>query len=430
MDVNRKTAYLVLSDVESKKAYSNLAINHQVILNKPNSPAFVRELVYGVLEHKLTLDYYIDLLVKDGIESLKTPEIIVMRMGMYQIGYMDSVPEYAAVNESVTLAKRYCRSKAGLVNGVLREYLNKKIQLRLPDRSDDEVNYLSIKYSYVPWIIEMWLEHYSVSFVEKLMEAGNETPPMTIRLNWLRVMKPDLIKKLRSRGFEVEEGSLCQNALNVKGSGLLDSDMYKLGMFTPQDESSMLVAEKLDPKHGDIVMDVCAAPGGKTTAIAERMNNTGKIIASDIYRRKLDLINKEAERLGITNIETRSWDATRVDSSMHQKADRVLVDVPCSGLGVIRRKPEIKYKEYDADIELLPKKQLAILSASASYVKPGGTLLYSTCTVNPRENERVVERFLDKNPSFKKIERTLLLPNVNGTDGFFICVMKKNDSLI
>ena len=168
----------------------------------------------------------------------------------------------------------------------------------------------------------------------------------------------------------------------------------------------------------------------KATAIAERMNNTGKIIASDIYRRKLDLINKEAERLGITNIETRSWDATRVDSSMHQKADRVLVDVPCSGLGVIRRKPEIKYKEYDADIELLPKKQLAILSASASYVKPGGTLLYSTCTVNPRENERVVERFLDKNHSFKKIERTLLLPNVNGTDGFFICVMKKNDSLI
>ena len=234
----------------------------------------------------------------------------------------------------------------------------------------------------------MWLEHYSVSFVEKLMEAGNETPPMTIRLNWLRVMKPDLIKKLRSRGFEVEEGSLCQNALNVKGNGLwiricINSECLLLRMRV-----LCLWRKNFDPKHGDIVMDVCAAPGGKTTAIAERMNNTGKIIASDIYRRKLDLINKEAERLGITNIETRSWDATRVDSSMHQKADRVLVDVPCSGLGVIRRKPEIKYKEYDADIELLPKKQLAILSASASYVKPGGTLFVHTCTVNPREKRK------------------------------------------
>ena len=189
----------------------------------------------------------------------------------------------------------------------------------------------------------------------------------------------------------------------------------------------MLVAEKLDPKHGELIMDVCAAPGGKTTAIAERMNNTGRIIASDIYRRKLDLVDKEARRLGITNIVTRSWDATRVDSSMIEKADRVLVDAPCTGLGVVRRKPEIKYKERNTDMEMLPKKQLAILSASSSYVKPGGTLLYSTCTVNPDENERVVEKFLRKNPSFRKVEKTLLLPNVNGTDGFFICVMKKEE---
>ena len=430
MDVNRKTSYLVLVDVETKKAYSNLAINHHIIVNKPNSQGFVRELVYGVLENKLTLDYYIDLLVKDGIESLRTPELTIMRMGIYQLGYMDSVPEYAAVNESVVLAKKYCKSKAGLINGVLREYLNKKIQLRLPDRGEDEIRYLSIKYSYAPWIIELWLEHYSVNFVEELLKAGNETPPMTVRLNWLRIMKDDLVKKLEDRGFETEDGVMCQNALNVKGSRLLESDMYKLGLFTPQDESSMLVAEKLNPKHGDLVMDVCAAPGGKTTAIAERMNNTGKIIASDIYRRKLDLIDKEAERLGITNIETRSWDATRVDSSMVQKADKVLVDAPCSGLGVVRRKPERKYKEYTAEMELLPKKQLAILSASSKYVKPGGILLYSTCTVNPKENEKVIEAFLKKNLSFKKVERTLLLPSVNGTDGFFICVMKKNDSLI
>ncbi len=430
MDANRKTAYLSLVDVESKKAFSNLAINHQVIINKPNSQGFVRELVYGVLESKLTLDYYIDQLLNDGIESLKIPELTIIRMGIYQLGCMNSVPEYAAVNESVMLAKKYCRSKSGLINGVLREYLNKKMQLRLPDRADDEVKYLSVKYSYAPWIVELWLEYYNVDFVEELMRAGNETPPMTIRLNWLKIMKKDLIAKLEEQGFEVSEGKLCQNALNVKGNRLLETEMYRLGMFTPQDESSMLVAEKVAPKHGETVMDVCAAPGGKTTAIAERMNNTGKIIASDIYRRKLDLIDKEARRLGITNIETRSWDATRVDSSMLHRADRVLVDAPCSGLGVVRRKPEIKYKAFTEEMDLLPKKQLAILSASSNYVKPGGTLVYSTCTINPAENEKVTDAFLKRNPSFEKVERTLLLPNINGTDGFFICVMKRDDSLL
>lgn len=425
MDINRKTAYLTLMDVESKKAYSNLALNHQIKVTRPNSPAFVRELVYGVLERKLTLDYYLDQLVVDGIDSLRKQELTILRMGLYQLGYMDSVPEYAGVSESVALAKRYCKSKAGLVNGVLREYLNRRIRMRLPDRNEDEIRYLSIKYSYAPWIIEKWLKYYKMGFVEQLLEAGNQRPPMTIRLNWLKIIKRDLIEQLEDRGFEVEEGKLCQNALIVKGGRLLETEHYKMGLFTPQDESSMLVAEKLNPQHGDLIIDVCAAPGGKTTAIAERMNNTGKIIASDIYRRRLDQVDREAKRLGILNIETRAWDATRVDSTFLEKADRVLVDAPCSGLGVVRRKPEIKYKEKTPEIDLLPQKQLAILSASSEYVKPNGTLVYSTCTINPEENEKVVNEFLSRYPWFRKEERTLLLPNVNGTDGFFICVMKR-----
>ena len=429
MDNNRKTAYQTLLDVESKKAYSNIALNHKIAVNKPGNPALVRELVYGVLERKITLDYYIDQLLKEGIDSLKSPEINILRMGIYQLGYMDSVPEYAAISESVELAKKYCKGRAGLVNGVLREYQNKKIYLTLPARDEDEVRYLSVKYSYAPWIIELWMKYYDKAFVEKLLDAGNETPPMTIRTNWLKIKKDDLKKVLNERGFEAVDGKICQNALNVKGSKLLDSEMYSYGLFTPQDESSMLVSEKIGVKQGDLVMDVCAAPGGKTTAIAERMNNTGRIIASDIYRRKLDIVDKEAKRLGITNIETRSWDATRVDSTMVKKADRVLVDAPCSGLGVIRRKPEIKYKEYTNEMMLLPKKQQDILSASSSYVKPGGTLVYSTCTINPEENEKVVEEFLKRNREFQRVERTLLLPNINGTDGFFICVMKREELL-
>lgn len=430
MDINRKVAYLTLMDVETKKSYSNLALNHHIIVHKPGSPAFIRELTYGVLENKILLDYYIDRLVKTGAASLKASDRTILRMGIYQLGYMDSVPEYAAVNESVVLAKKYCKGRSGFINGVLRGYIAKKDELTLPDRNEDGVKYLSVKYSYAPWIIELWLEEYDFDFVEELLAAGNETPETTIRFNWMKTLKKDLMDKLQERGFEVENGRMCSNAIYVKGSGLLESEMYNGGLFSIQDESSMLVAEKLDPKHGEIIMDVCAAPGGKTMAIAERMNNTGKIIASDIYRRKLDLIDREAARLGMKNVETRSWDATRVDSSMIGKADRVLVDAPCSGLGVIRRKPEIKYKERTQELDMLPRKQLAILSASAGYVKVGGTLLYSTCTINPYENQRVVDDFLKKNPRFEVEEMVQLLPNKDGTDGFFICVMKHGSSLI
>jgi 16S rRNA (cytosine967-C5)-methyltransferase len=186
----------------------------------------------------------------------------------------------------------------------------------------------------------------------------------------------------------------------------------------------------LDPQPYETIIDVCAAPGGKTLAIAEKMKNRGSVISWDIYKRKLAIIEKEAERLGVEIVTTRTWDATRVDSSMIQKADRVLVDAPCSGLGVVRRKPEIKYKKKDKDFGELPKKQLAILSASSKYVKPGGTLVYSTCTISQHENQMVIKEFLKRNPGYIKEEELQLLPNVNNTDGFFICRMKKDDCLI
>lgn len=430
MDVNRKTAYLTLMDVESKKSYSNIALNHQIIRNRPSSQAFVRGLVYGVLENRMLLDYYVDQLVSTGVKSLRNSDRTILRMGIYQLSFMDSVPEYAAVNESVVLAKKYCRGRSGFINGVLRNYLNRRLSIKLPDRSEDLVRYFSIKYSCAPWIVELWLEQYTADFVEQMLKANNKIPELSIRLNWMKIIKEDLVKQLEERGFETRPGRICQNALYVKGENLLDSELYDYGLFSIQDESSMLTAEKLDPQKGDIVIDVCAAPGGKTMAIAERMNNSGKIIAMDIYRRKLDIVDKEARRLGITNVETRSWDGTRVDSTLVDKADRVIVDAPCSGLGVLRRKPEIKYRELTEEQDLLPKKQMAILSASAKYVKPGGTLLYSTCTINPYENQRVIAGFLKKHPFFKKEEMLQLMPHVNGTDGFFLCVMKKSNSLV
>ena len=430
MDKNRKTAYHVLMDVESKKSYSNLAMNHNIICYRPSKPAFVRELVYGVLENKLLLDYVINKLIPRDVKKVRTNDLTILRMGIYQLAKMNSVPEYAAVNESVNLAKKYSHGKEGFINGVLRSYINDKYSIKLPDRSEDEVYYLSVKYSYAPWIIRLWLESYKVDFVEELLKAGNETADTAIRLNWLKVIKKDLIRNLEKKGFTVREGEYSQNALHVTGGELTETSFYKNGLFSIQDEASQLAAQVLDPRQGDIIMDICAAPGGKTLAIAERMNNRGLIIASDIYKRKVEIIDKEARRLGVSIIQTKTWDGTKVDSSMIGKADRVIVDAPCTGLGVIRRKPEIKYKEKNAATAELPRKQLILLSVASSYVKPGGVLMYCTCTIDPYENERVVSDFLRKNPAFKAVDTKQLLPNVNGTDGFFMCKMEKDDSLI
>lgn len=430
MDINRKTAYLTLMDVENKRSYSNIALNHQIQRNRPDNPAFVRELVYGVLKNKMLLDYVVDHLVPTGSSKLKMQGLNILRMGLYQLSNMGSVPEYAAVNETVNLAKKFCKGRDGFINGVLRTYIRNKYSISLPDRAEDEVKYLSIKYSYEPWIIELWLKEYDVEFVEELLKAGNETPQTVIRLNWQKVMKKDLIKSLMEKGFEVEEGKLSPNALYVKGSNLLNTQMYRMGMFSVQDESSQLATIMLDPKHGDFVMDVCAAPGGKTLAIAERMNNTGTVLASDVYTRKVALIEKEVKRLGLSNVKTRTYDATKTDTALIGKADKVIVDAPCTGLGVVRRKPEIKYKKWSWEMDSLPRKQLAILSSSSKYVKMGGTLLYCTCTINVDENEKVVTDFLRKNKDFVSKEVVKLYPHIDGTDGFFICKMTRTDDVI
>ena len=294
MDKNRKTAYNALVDIESKKSYSNLALNHHIIVGKPSSPAFVRELVYGVLENKMLLDYIIDQLVPSGAAKLRISELTILRMGIYQLGYMNSVPEYAAVNESVNLAKRFTSGKKGFVNGVLRAYIREKFTIKLPDRNEDELRYLSVRYSYEPWIISLWLEQYDAEFVEELLAAGNETPEMFFRMNWLKTVKSDLMARLEKKGYKVKNGRLCQNAIIVEGPEILGNSIYEEGYYSIQDEASMLTSEKLNPQKGDFVIDVCAAPGGKTLAIAERMDNKGTILASDIYKRKLELIDREA----------------------------------------------------------------------------------------------------------------------------------------
>lgn len=425
MDNNRKTAYLILMDVEEKKAYSNLALNHRISYIRPDSPGFVRELVYGVLENKLYLDYIIGRFTKSPVEKTRRSDLVVLRMGVYQLMFMNSVPSYAAVDESVQLGKRYCKGREGFINGVLRSIDREGASVEMPDREENLVRYLSVRYSYAPWIIELWLKEFSPEFVEELLAAGNETPDVVARVNQLKTTREDLKKNLLEEGFTVRDGLLAQDALRVTGSEILSSRYYRNGMFSIQDESSMRAVEILDPQPGETIVDVCAAPGGKTIYMAERMLNRGTVLARDVYDRKLIQIDEEAKRVGARIIQTKAWDAVRTDNSIIGAADRVLADVPCSGLGVTRRKPEVKYKEISEKMRLFPQKQLDILMTAAKYVRSGGVLVYSTCTISPYENQNIIDEFLLRSNSFQVEETVQLMPNVDHVDGFFICRMRR-----
>ncbi len=428
MDINRKTAYETLIEIEKENAYSNIALNHHIDLEKPDSPAFVRDLVYGVLKNRMYLDYILVQLIPKGLKGVKKEAKVLLRMGLYQLIFMNSVPEYAAVNETVKLARVYARGRDGFVNGVLRGYGRKKDQINFPDRKKNPVEYLSIKYSYAKWIVELWKEHYGLEKAEKLLEAGNRVPQLSVRVNVNRTTKEELTELLRNKGFEVTEGKLSKRCIFVKGSGLLELDEFKKGFFSIQDEASILTTEILNPEKGNTVIDICAAPGGKTLSTAELMGNTGKVISCDVYPHKLELIEKEAHRLCLDHVEVTENDGTVLRKEWIDIADRVLVDGPCSGLGVIRKKPEIKYKDIKDNGRELARKQLELLDISAQYVKKGGYLLYSTCTINKIENIDVVSRFLNYHKEFELERSRQLLPGVEETDGFFICKMRKRNN--
>ncbi len=421
MDLARKTAYEVLLEIEKEGAYSNLTLNRFIEKNNLESGAFVRELVYGVLENKILLDYYLNKLIPSGIKKVKKKEATFLRMGLYQMMFMDSVPDYAAINETVTLAKKLARGREGFVNGVLRGYLKRRDELVLPNPADKD--YLSVKYSFPQWLIDMWQKQYGKEKLESLLEASNMRPQMSIRANISKVTRDELAAALTQKGFEVEKGRFSERTLHVKGGNVLGTEEFKNGLFAVQDEASTVACDLLDAKPGDTVIDVCAAPGGKTCAIAEMMKNEGRVFSCDIYEHKLELIEEQAKRLGLDIVKTNLLDGTRGNSGWYNAADRVLADVPCSGLGVIRRKPEIKYKGIEDFAELV-EIQRQVLENASRYVKSGGVLVYSTCTVNKDENEDQVEKFLKSHEDFEPVYQKQFLPT-EGIDGFYVCKMTR-----
>ncbi|MBP2072488.1 16S rRNA (cytosine(967)-C(5))-methyltransferase RsmB [Thermoanaerobacterium butyriciformans] len=444
----RDIAFKILYDVLAKKGYLNIVLNKYLNNNEIEDvdKSFIKEIVFGTIERKYTLDRIIDHYSTKGIKKIDDKVLIILEMGLFQLMYMDKVPDYAAINESVNLAKKYIGKYASkFVNAVLRSYLRNTKQIKFSQPDENLIEYLSFKYSFPEWIVKRLLNNYDRDATESILESLNGRPEISIRINTLKIDGKNFEKKLKDRGLNYKKGLYNDDAYYIGLKNITNDEMYNEGLILVQDEGAMIISKVLSPKPDDMVMDVCSAPGGKTTHLSQLMNNKGKIVAFDIYEHKIDLIKRNCRRLGIDNVDALAFDSTNVNSEYIDKADKVLVDVPCSGIGIIRKKPDIKLKNYtEKDFEELNNIQYRILSSSSKYVKRGGYILYSTCTIGREENMNVVDKFLNENKEFKISdirpflpEKLIsyvddrgciqLLPNINNTDGFFICKMQRNN---
>lgn len=438
MDAARKTAYETLLRIFKDGAYSNLALSAALRSGELSGAdsAFASALVYTTVERCITIDYNLSLYLKDPLKKLRPEVSTALRMGAAQILFMDKVPNSAAVNESVRLLKQSKKFSyaSGLCNAVLRKV--SQSGLRLPEINNIEQR--SVRYSMPQWLVRMWDAAYGEDESEQMMASSFGGTDTAIRVNTLRTSADALFERLSADGIAVKRCALLPDALILQKCGAPEKlSAFREGFFHVQDVASQLCCKALDAKPGQTVYDVCAAPGGKSFTLAQYMNNTGSLCSYELHPHRVKLIEQGAERLGITNLHALAHDALRFDES-RQKADRVLCDVPCAGLGVIAKKPEIRYKKTE-DIDNLPELQYNILCISSQYLKQNGILVYSTCSLNPAENEDVCTRFLRSHPQFQPLpilpdvdkrdvnHMVTLLPHRTESDGFFISAFTKTE---
>ncbi|MBP3857083.1 MAG: 16S rRNA (cytosine(967)-C(5))-methyltransferase RsmB [Ruminiclostridium sp.] len=413
----RESVLSLLARAQTDGSYSNLALDAQLSRDKSDR-AFVTALFYGVVERRMTLDHVIRTYSKTEFDDIENDTLQLLRMGIYQLMYMD-IPESAAVNETVKLAPQ--RSK-GFVNAVLRAFIRGGKQIRLD--TSDRLSEFSVRYSCARWIVKMWCSEYGEERTEQMLSSTFGRPPVYARVNTTVCDADDLIYELAEDGVKADRYNGSDTCVVLENfTGIEHLRAYKNGLFHVQDLSSQLCCEALAPQPGETVIDMCAAPGGKTFTLAELMNNSGTVLSSDLYESRVSLIKQGAQRLGLGIVTARVSDASVYDGTLPQ-ADRVLCDVPCSGLGVIRRKPEIKYKRKD-EISGLPEIQKRIINNAKNYVRPGGRLVYSTCTLNRAENEDIAERFAEENKDFALIRTKTYIPGTSGGDGFFTAVFDR-----
>ncbi|MGN7469935.1 16S rRNA (cytosine(967)-C(5))-methyltransferase RsmB [Brevibacillus sp. SAFN-007a] len=440
----RDIALDVLNRVEEHKSYSNLELKG--VLDRAQLSAadtgLVTELVYGTIQRKLTLDHVLSYFV--GNKKVQTWVRNLLRLSLYQIRYLDRIPERAAVHEAVEMAKRRGHQGiASMVNGVLRNVLRQPdVWERLPE--GDRARQIAVAHSHPEWLVRQWLAVYGEATTIAICEANNRHPHSSIRVNSLKTSARELLDKLAAEETAARLSALSPHAILVEGGHAAGSRLFHEGYFTIQDESSMLVAPALAVKPGMRVLDACAAPGGKTTHIAELMENRGQIVACDLHPHKRDLIAQTAKRLGISIIEPITSDALDLPDKGLGTFDRILLDAPCSGFGVIRRKPDLKWNKTPADVRAIAQLQYELLKALAPMLAADGVLVYSTCTIEPEENQKIVQRFVKEHPEFV-LDETLahdlpeaarahvdetgacvqILPHHFESDGFFIARLKR-----
>ncbi len=420
----RKAAVNILTKIERDNAYSNLALkdflrdtefSHEDI-------GFVSALVYGVLDRRITLDYVLARFMKTSIKKTAPFTLNVLRTALYQIMYMDKIPESAAVNEAVKLIKKSKESRnTGFVNAVLRSALRESTELPC----DNSVKSLSIRYSAPEWLVESFLKDYGAENTVALLIESLKPPPVCIRVNNTRTDEENLLKELEKVGVSAIRAEIKNSVFLEKGADIGGNRLFKEGLFHVEDLASQTALSVLLLKKGERVLDMCAAPGGKSFTVAEMLENTGEVVSADLYEQRVELIKSGAKRLGLTNIKPVVSDATIFNERLG-RFDCILCDVPCSGLGVIRRKPDIKYKP-ENDFSELRDIQYSILKCAVKYLKKGGRILYSTCTLRRAENEEIVNRFIEEHNTFYKVEEKTLMPHINNTDGFYYALLKMED---
>ncbi len=437
----RRAAALALFAIDEEGAWSAPAVQKYAPQMSRRDTALATALVGGVLQNRAMCDFYLAHFSKIKLKKLDPRIRTIMQLAVYQMVWLEKIPDSAAVNESVKLAKSLCRADSrtsGYVNGVLRAIARRLDDLPKPNCATKEEFY-SLFYSNPQWLTELFIEQFGVKQTRLLLEANNQAAPTVLRVNTLRDTTEHVLEELKTAGIDANMHETIPNCLTVKGTGSLEQlPCFAEGRVTVQDGASQMSVYALDPKPDSFVLDCCAAPGGKSFFLSERMKNTGTLISCDIFEHKLHKIREGAQRLGCTNLTAVLQDAAQPRAEWQGKADFVLCDVPCSGLGIIRKKPEIRYKD-GKEMEQLPRIQLAILENCANYVKDGGALVYSTCTILACENEEVVEKFLHIHNEFALEPFSLpvcgecpngmvtLLPHIHATDGFFVAKFRKKD---
>lgn len=427
---SREIALDILLAVTKDGEYSHIALRNTLdkyqYLEK-RERAFITRLVEGTLEHQIRIDYILNAFSNTKVHKMKPVIRCILRSGVYQICFLDGIPDSAACNEAVKLAKkRGFHNLKGFVNGVLRNVSRNKDKIEYPSWEEDPVSHISICYSLPEWLVLQWSREYGMERTKEMAASFLREYPTCVRVNTEQTTRENLIKELEQEGVQVTEHPRFMDALYLSGYDYLNKlRAFREGLFYVQDISSMQVAGRAEPKEGDLVLDLCAAPGGKSIHIAQLLHGSGKVIARDLTPMKVSLIQENIRRCRVENMVAECADATVFDASLEEKADIVIADLPCSGLGVIGKKKDIKFKMTEEKEAELVKIQREILDVAVRYVKPEGRLVYSTCTIHKAENEENVSWLLQEQPEMELVSQEQIFPGEEGNDGFFIAVLHK-----